>query len=459
MGACAGKKLTGFLEPAEKDKIQEMYEKWRNHLNPDTMVGELYTGKLMSQLEMQNIEAKPTKMAKNSYIFTDILQRATYEDVSKIRAILIKTGARNAAHIGLAKMLPDRGESISFEPPVEEDSGEKYGLECTDQQEQDYFGHPDDVVVGAGKSLPRPFGKKEKRQSKEPLPSSQPVLENIERIQSYYGFKQPHVLPSSGKGLCVVIRNFTQDLKGYEDDAISIRNFFEGCLNYTVLEGVSCPGFNLVNVNLKQFEDALDGVVKELKKCIYDRFFLFILSHGDHKGIKMSLDGDGIKEELGTRFKVDDIIKKFTHFHLNEMKDYPKCIFIQACRGEGKTVHSADPVSGAVQETEFVPTPLPPMANGRDILVCYPAEAGHYAYVSARGSWFIQETIETMRKFYRSEHLLDILVEAAGPISSKISKEHRKSKDDSVLLQESVCQMPHYISTFTKKFYMMYPPL
>ena len=55
-------------------------------------------------------------------------------------------------------------------------------------------------------------------------------------IDQYYGIKPGNAAPI-GKGLCVVVRNFSVDMANYIYDAIKIRWFFERKLKYEVLEG------------------------------------------------------------------------------------------------------------------------------------------------------------------------------------------------------------------------------
>ena len=110
-----------------------------------------------------------------------------------------------------------------------------------------------------------------------------------------------------------------------------------------------------------------------------------------------------------------------------EMKDFPKCFFLQACRGKGKTMPASAPAPSnnpAIQVPQFYSPHLdntPLLANGRDILICYPTQYGMFSFCDENwGSWFVQEIVSALNKYYKTEHLLDILVEAIRINSEKM---------------------------------------
>lgn len=76
-----------------------------------------------------------------------------------------------------------------------------------------------------------------------------------------------------------------------------------------------------------------------------DRFFLFVLSHGSEKGVTMC-ESDGVKLEFldgrPQSIDVDEITSFFDHSNIPSLKGYPKCIFIQSCRGSKLTQVAAN---------------------------------------------------------------------------------------------------------------------
>ena len=60
-----------------------------------------------------------------------------------------------------------------------------------------------------------------------------------------------------------------------------------------------------------------------------------------------------------------------------------------------------------------------------------------------------QEVIAAIKRYYRKEHLLDMLTEASRHVSQTIRPYEVKVGD-----QRDVCQMPHIVSTLTKKFFL-----
>ena len=272
-----------------------------------------------------------------------------------------------------------------------------------------------------------------------------------------------------GKGLCVIIRNFTADdvLRGYTADKAMISSFFEGTLNYEVLYGQNSI-VELENLSHAELDRSLNKIHDILASGSYDRFFLFILSHGNAKGILTNEPGSKVNMEMGREYTVDQVVAKFNHVNLPNMRGYPKCIFVQACRGRDIPQVAADEEVNSIQETaqqrqartptvaqrDLQETELTRMANGGDILVCYPSEAGHFSFLTAQGSFLILEVIQAIKKYHREEHLMDILVEATFAVGQTIyNKEFRSGPNQEVETHE-VSQMPHIVSTMTKKFYL-----
>ena len=435
-----------------------------NEIKLDPLLIKMYNCGLVSNYDRQHIDAERIPLKRAQHIFHEVLMRSPYEDLSKIRRLLIETG--EPANIELAKRFPRRGENIDFTPPpFSTPANEAVAQQCTDTKSGDpefelgIAMEPMDVEFSSSAG---PFSKKNKKP-------------DLERIRTYYQVRPGNQDSATGKGLCVVIRNYSRDLVGYSNDAILIRTFFTNYLRYEVMEG-SCNDYHLVNLNYVQFEFSLNQIVKKLESGDYDRFFLFVLSHGDDKGIKMNANGVGdYKDEEEQKYPVDRIVSKFDHFNLPNMKCFPKCFFIQACRGTKPAKSAADP-SGPPQPPKPMPHPecITTRAVGADLLVCFPSQMGYLSWVPNSGSWFVQETIAVLRKYYETEHLMHMMVEVADKISCRTGLGEVKAEVEAAeggnlaegvqeesmgsCATESVYQMPHYVCTLTRKLYLQLPP-
>ena len=155
-----------------------------------------------------------------------------------------------------------------------------------------------------------------------------------------YGIK-PSSSKAHGNGMCVVIANFTgaKELPGYEHDSANICQFFREVLGWKHVYEESMPSFEdehqpLRNLSKSQFTKALSVIQKKLNDGKFDRFFLFILSHGDQYGIMTMKKGEKETDENGlpVRMKIHDIAAMFTHEKVKELKGFPKVIFNQSCR-------------------------------------------------------------------------------------------------------------------------------
>lgn len=157
-----------------------------------------------------------------------------------------------------------------------------------------------------------------------------------------------------GKGLCVIIANFTDDLEGYKTDIVNITKFFRNELNFHVIGGYGDDDEDSFrNLTTADFMDILRHTQNLLKTrgTTFDRLFVFVLSHGDESGIDMIKDRpkaawdqkEGSERQnpqqvssaakMDDKFyvKIEDIVKMFTHDEkgVPELKGFPKCFFFQ----------------------------------------------------------------------------------------------------------------------------------
>lgn len=275
---------------------------------------------------------------------------------------------------------------------------------------------------------------------------------------SHYGTK-PRNNKRLGKGVCVIIANFTGDLQGYNRDVEAIADFFENKLNYEVF-GADPDDPNYRNLTkdgmlstLKRMQEYLNSIAA----ARVDRFFLFVMSHGDRYGVKTCAQGSDINEEgynTGQHIRVtpEQIISLFTHDKITQMKDFPKCIFIQNCRGTEHT-QAAAVVDNDDQDIPglTIPCAVSDIAVGADVLVCHATKLGMLSWVNQDGSWFIQAVIGTFKEHFEQEHIIDLI----GEVNNQISQKTGCGNVRGFTMQ--VRQLPDICYSLRKKFYLSIP--
>ena len=80
-------------------------------------------------------------------------------------------------------------------------------------------------------------------------------------------------------------------------------------------EGYNINKWHLQDVNFEQFQDTISRVVALLQIGPYDRFFFFILSHGNENGIRLCLQ-DGETIEPNTEIIVKNMLTSFDNKNL-----------------------------------------------------------------------------------------------------------------------------------------------
>ena len=260
----------------------------------------------------------------------------------------------------------------------------------------------------------------------------------------------------------VIVTNFTGQFKGYEKDAISIRNFFQQQLKYRV------DIFR--NLCRREFHDMIITTRSILAEENFDRFFLFVLSHGAEDGITMCEEGsDTVKEmdSVGNLMKmpVEGLKQMFTHDNVPSLKNYPKCLFTQMCMGNHLVKATVDIIPpelegaslrvGEVEEEgiydasnnqEIIPV-------GADFLHGHSSGMGTISWVTDAGSWYIQEMMAVFRMYYQTETVTDMLAEVNDRVSKKFGVLDGNGKK---LL---VYQLPGMTNNLRKKFYLKLPSM
>ena len=292
------------------------------------------------------------------------------------------------------------------------------------------------------------------RQNSMPVNSSQNNQASIERSPSL-GFYPTRSKPDGvGTGLCVIIANFTHDLPGYIHDRREITRFFQDVLKYRVLGGFGSEKVkDFENLNRGAFMTKLNSVQNHLKDeySDYDRFVLFVMSHGNQNGIKMCANKEGLLEEKtqagkSVTVRPEEIVHMFTHDQVSKLRDMPKCFFLQHCRGGSSVKAAANSFSCEKDEN----TNNPPLAAvGSDTAIFYSTCPNNKSFVNdSKGSWFIQNTIKFMREYHETEHVEDIM----SAVNQELSVTHNTEEDG-----KDAHQISQKASSLRKKFYLKIP--
>ena len=325
-------------------------------------------------------------------------------------------------------------------------------VSCDDQAEM-YEG----LCVAAGSSfLPfkNPFKKKKKKC--EDSNNNNDCMTQVEPCSfRIYGVK-PNNHPTYGKSVCCIVANFTGDISGYWQDIRNITDFHRTDLPSDHLFEGDFNGLPMNNLTKNQFMQLLQAIQDFLNEAEdVDRFFMYILSHGDEHGIQMCQEGSDFiqeqdREQQPVRVQMMDVVNMFTHNKVPSLKSCPKVIINQSCKGGEILQAAGDPGSGPYTAPC---TPPAKIAIGADVIVCDASSNNAKAWVShSEGSVFISTLLRVMRDYITDDHFYDILVEVNNQVSQTRARGRR---EDNAIVE--AFQMPCIHSQLTKKFYLAIP--
>ncbi|XP_052769970.1 caspase-3-like [Mya arenaria] len=238
---------------------------------------------------------------------------------------------------------------------------------------------------------------------------------------------------TKGKKGYLLIVNYSDKREGSKRDVEILRAFFKDMLKFDVHEAS--------DLTLEKLEQKFSDVKKRLNDTISkDNLYCFvcaIMSHGDKDGIATA-DGKSISEET--------IRKTFTNNNIPNFTGKPKVFLIQTCRGkeyqDGEQVEDDD-ISDVTEENDDVieddiSVTVP---NDADTLIAYSSTPGYKSTrMEVRGSWFITACVRAFLKFYRTDHLEDMLVTVREQVAEKDRKDSKK-------------QMPCVWTSLTKRLF------
>ncbi|XP_011193341.2 caspase-3 [Zeugodacus cucurbitae] len=297
------------------------------------------------------------------------------------------------------------------------------------------------------------FGSKKKDKSKstqnlEAVPEKPKTSQDAKIIsrpttEVDYRTDNPHI------GLAIVLNH--KHIKGQ-----TIRNGAEKDCN-DITASLENYGFDVRVYNdlkKKKIATLLNTVATE-DHSQYDCFVLVVMSHGD-KGRICAADDFYSTEELWEPLLGDNC---------PSLLGKPKLFFIQACRGKRIQQPVLIASRAAFQRATFEPASMPQpttyaIPTTADILVMYSTFEDYYSFRnSVSGSWFIQSLCSILNEAAESSEaqadgveLLRLLT----AVNRKVAYEYQSYSDNELINEKK--EMPNFMSTLTKSFYLKVKP-
>ena len=238
------------------------------------------------------------------------------------------------------------------------------------------------------------------------------------------------VYATHSRGLCVIISNFINgkniemELDGYQGDIDGIKKVFQDDKRFDFEVMDKCEDDNgdtveFQNLNKDQFKKVLGLIQKKINQKgkteeKYDKYVMFILSHGNEDGIMMYQEEPTPKYQCMTD---EEIIDHFSHDYVPSLKGAPKCFFFQACRGPGET-RAAN--TGTVnKDNENSPQHHLPLITRANILVAHATLDQKRSYVASCGSVFLSKLIKELKSQDQPKEMFSTLTKVIQKVSKK----------------------------------------
>ncbi|XP_028132548.2 caspase-7 [Diabrotica virgifera virgifera] len=202
-------------------------------------------------------------------------------------------------------------------------------------------------------------------------------------------------------------------------------------------------GFNIDKENIltdkttEEVEQVLEKA-SQIDFTNYNCLILFFLSHGEELNFLHTKDGQILAKDIWLKFKDSP-----------GLNGKPKMFVFQACKGENFTTVGNELPKSAVltPSSTFSPDYL-----YDDLLIVHSSTEGNCAFRNQyTGSWFIQELCKNFTAYGRKDEVISLIIRVTKCVSNNFTK----GKDPTTNLEYSNAkQMPFFISTLRKKFYL-----
>nr|ALF06104.1 caspase-3 [Dastarcus helophoroides] len=196
-------------------------------------------------------------------------------------------------------------------------------------------------------------------------------------------------------------------------------------LGFNIYEDNICTDFTRKEV-LEKLEQVKTNDLSDVNSLI-----VFFLSHGDDNNILYCKDSSIQAHEIWTKFS-----------NCDELDNKPKFFIFQACKGKEFTNASAgESVTQLVPDTIFSPKHMTP-----DMLIVYSTLEGKFSFRNTlTGTWFIQELCKNFSAYGRRDDVVSLLLRT----TKCVCRNYYHKADEEIYKQ-----MPIFISTLRKKFYL-----
>ncbi|CAG9827706.1 unnamed protein product [Diabrotica balteata] len=203
-------------------------------------------------------------------------------------------------------------------------------------------------------------------------------------------------------------------------------------------------GFNIEKENI-----LTDQTTEEIKQVLtkvsnmdfthYNCLILFFLSHGEELNFLFTKDGQILTKDIWLAFKDS-----------KGLNNKPKMFVFQACKGENFTTVGNEPPKSSVltPSSTFSPDIL-----YNDLLIVHSSTEGNCAFRNTyTGSWFIQELCKNFIAYGRKEEVISLIIRVTKCVSGNYYS--NGTYPDTNIEYYNAKQMPFFISTLRKKFYL-----
>ncbi|KAF5287192.1 hypothetical protein FQA39_LY16011 [Lamprigera yunnana] len=201
-------------------------------------------------------------------------------------------------------------------------------------------------------------------------------------------------------------------------------------------------GFNIerqhIHNNLKRKE--ILEVINNLSKADYSDkncLIVIMLTHGDE---------DNILETYDAPISASEIWQPFSNNSCQSFKNKPKFFIFQACKG-----HEYSRIDKIPEN--IIPRYIIRQSLEADMLIAFSSvENAKSCRNIVKGSWFIQELCRNFNAYGRRDDVVTLLLRVTKCVANGYYHLHEDDNSEKILGK----QMPLFISTLSKKFYLTY---
>lgn len=237
----------------------------------------------------------------------------------------------------------------------------------------------------------------------------------------------PYSMHGTKRGIAFVINNIEfmgtkhKKREGAEVDAKNLKELFKQ-LGYEWIYWEN-QTYKDIHTKLRDFTQDTDNKLREVDSC-----FIIFMSHGVEGHIP---EDTHIVTYDNLEYKTSEIINKFSNSSCKSLRNKPKILIFQACRGNmedfgvkyklspkasRRVISPQSPINKTQADGESYET----MPNKSDMLICYASSPGYRAYRDTLlGSWFIQYLCEIFMNYAYNTDVQKLFTMISGEVTEK----------------------------------------